>query len=708
MAATLQAVVSLNSSQFTKGIGSIKQAAGNAAGALSLAFGGATAELLAMQKAFGGIGLAVGVMKQATQVGGEFEQQMANVNSVTDLTAEEMKKVEEATRDLAKTTKFTAGEAGDALYSLASAGIGAADELVNTLDPALKLAGATASDTGAAAELLTSTMAQYGKESEEAGRIADIFAGAVAKSPATMDRLTEAMKHAGPTASALGVSLEDTVGAVAALATAGFKGEQGGTAFRNALLELNKTAEEGKTAVGQALKGWSAETDGLAGAVDMLNAKNIDATDIIDDLGKRAGPAVAAAMQLGGDAIRDMTKAVSESTDVNEMYATQLDTVEGKMAILTSTMQENFIKVFEAAKPVLKDVIAEITSLAEWLGKLFEMLAKGDFAGAFDEMKNAMKGIFTDMEAAGKSVMDTLIALWGNRDTWVDALDKIGSAAGTVWDNILAEALVLVNGIKKRITDVKWKVLWDNLTSAWKLMAPELLAVVKKTVDGMWKSFDKFMTDLVGEKRWVDFQDIVKQTWDTILGTVVNIFNEIKGRVEWWVNWFKTDVFGSALAETVKTFWDGIVIAVEAAVYFIRQAWETFIEWAGSDTIWINVLAGFDKMVGAIKSAWNKMIDAIAAKLVGFVDKVEKVWNKVKGLFGKLFGGGEANADLNGTVTLKSTGPDGFATQKTAAASNNYLDSIAVNTDHLSNLATEETLAGLRQDVKNIEGITWE
>jgi len=211
MALELQAVVSLNNAGYLRSMSALRRNTTQALSAIGLAFGGVTAEMMTMTRAFGPMGAAVTTLKQAATVGGEFEQSMANVASVTGLTGAALDGLADSSRELARSTKFTAGQTADALYSLGSAGINTAAQLEDALRPALLLAGATMSDTSVATETLTAVIKNLRLPFSDAERVADQFAGAVATSPATMQRLADAMKFAGPAAGAFKVGLEQLV-----------------------------------------------------------------------------------------------------------------------------------------------------------------------------------------------------------------------------------------------------------------------------------------------------------------------------------------------------------------------------------------------------------------------------------------------------------------------------------------------------------------
>jgi len=125
----------------------------------------------------------------------------------------------------------------DALYSLASAGM-SATEAVKALDGVLMLAGSTQSDLATTSASMVATLRQYNLVASESTRVSNVFAAAIGNSMATMEKITSAMTQVGPVASALGVSLEETVGSLEALYDAGYRGEQAGTALKAILGKL--------------------------------------------------------------------------------------------------------------------------------------------------------------------------------------------------------------------------------------------------------------------------------------------------------------------------------------------------------------------------------------------------------------------------------------------------------------------------------------
>lgn len=80
--------------------------------------------------------------KQALHTSAEFEQSMANAASVSGATGEELEKMTALAREMGKTTVFSASDAADAMYYMASAGY-KVEEMANAIEPILNLSAAT-------------------------------------------------------------------------------------------------------------------------------------------------------------------------------------------------------------------------------------------------------------------------------------------------------------------------------------------------------------------------------------------------------------------------------------------------------------------------------------------------------------------------------------------------------------------------------------
>ncbi|MFA5057179.1 MAG: phage tail tape measure protein [Opitutaceae bacterium] len=466
MSLELQAVVALNTRPFHGALSGLQSVVANTTGALSVAFGGVTSELLAMQKAFGGIGLAIGVLKQATTAGGGFQQQMANVASVTGIVGPELDRLSKSVREFAVNTRAGAGGAADALLALGQAGLSSSKDLMNVLRPTMLLAGATMSDAKAVGETLASTLINLRMPFSEAGRAADLFSGMLATSPGNMTNLTDAMKFAAPIAGALGMNMNQLVQEIGAFHVAGQVGERAGTAFRQALVQLMQAAEKSGSDVGFALQGWNAGTDGLTGAVRRLTAAGIDTNTLMSELGPRAGTGMAALMNIGADAIEKYGVKLQSMSNVAKMNAVQMDTLPGRLALVKNHFLELSLTLFERIYPALKTVTDALLRFLEtaqrWSAPVLTATLRtwrklmDEARDAIDKLQGKLTGLLDRGTATAKSLASAWAALPGHINGIVFALA------------LLLPALIVIAKLRLALLAINWKKFATDAVGAAK------------------------------------------------------------------------------------------------------------------------------------------------------------------------------------------------------------------------------------------------
>jgi len=172
----------------------------------------------------------------AIRTAAKFEQSMANVASVAGATSEELIKLSDYARKMGEQSVFSASQAADAMYFLASAGMDV-NEIMGALEGTLALAAATASDLAYVSESVASALSQFSLDADEAARVANVYAAAISNSQATMEKLTTSMSYVGPMAYSMGMSIEDTTGILMGLYDGGIDGSAAETALRMAFVK---------------------------------------------------------------------------------------------------------------------------------------------------------------------------------------------------------------------------------------------------------------------------------------------------------------------------------------------------------------------------------------------------------------------------------------------------------------------------------------
>jgi TP901 family phage tail tape measure protein len=194
-------------------------------------------DVVADQAGMLGLGL-VGLAAGATKMAMDFDKQMSAVQAATHGTSKEIDQLREAAMKAGADTKYSATEAAKGVEELAKAGVSTADILGGGLSGALSLAAAGELDVGEAAETAASAMTQFKLKGADLPHVADLLAAAAGKAQGSVHDMGMALNQAGLVSAQTGLSIEETVGGLAAFASAGLLGSDAGTSFKQMLLML--------------------------------------------------------------------------------------------------------------------------------------------------------------------------------------------------------------------------------------------------------------------------------------------------------------------------------------------------------------------------------------------------------------------------------------------------------------------------------------
>ena len=327
-----------------------------------------------------GTSLSIGVTAPLTLLGKaaldtftSFEQSMQNTFSVMSATGSEMEALRKKAEDMGATTRFSASQAADALYSLGSAGQSAA-QAMNSLDGVLQLAGATGSDLAFTSSTIASTLSQFNLSAEKSGHIADVFSTAIGKSQANMTKLSYSMKYVGPVAAGLGVSLETSTAALMRLYNTGFGGEQAGTILRSGLQKLASGTEDVKKKLqelGISYDEVNPKTNNLADIIERLKDANIDVAKSSDLFGEAAAAGMQALIEGGGDAIRTMDGLLQASDGAaKKMQDIQNASFANTKAELASAFEAVQITLTSNVIPAVDTFAKGITRVLQFVNEL--------------------------------------------------------------------------------------------------------------------------------------------------------------------------------------------------------------------------------------------------------------------------------------------------------------------------------------------------
>lgn len=283
-----------------------------------------------------------GVLGELSQGGMSFGQSMADLSSITGIAGDDLKALGENARKVGQDSGLGAGTAARAYAILASqidvAVIGMSG-LNNLQEKSVTLAQASGMSIDAAATSLAGTINQFGLSANEAERVINVLAAGSKYGAAEIEELSQSFKVVGSAASAMGLTVEQSAGALEVLSKANLKGSEAGTALRNIILKLN-------TELGVDLSRTSLST-----ALDALKPRLTDAAYLSKLFGMEN---IAAAQYLiqNSTAVEEMTRKVTGTNVAQEQAAVRTDTTAHKMEILRAKVDDIKISFANSLGPM--------------------------------------------------------------------------------------------------------------------------------------------------------------------------------------------------------------------------------------------------------------------------------------------------------------------------------------------------------------------
>jgi len=227
---TISIIVAANIKGLESGLGkankSLSKFASSSARLGSMMTFGLTAPLAAMGKV-------------AFDTFSKFEDGMTRVRTVTGASVGDFKMLTEEAKRLGATTQFTASQVADLQLVLGRKGFDPT-QIKNMEKSILDLALATGEDLSLAAETVSTSINAFGLESTEAARVANTLASAAANSSIQLSTFSTAFGHAGASASAVGVDLEELSAMMGVLMDNGIKASKAGTGLRKIFMKLSR------------------------------------------------------------------------------------------------------------------------------------------------------------------------------------------------------------------------------------------------------------------------------------------------------------------------------------------------------------------------------------------------------------------------------------------------------------------------------------
>ncbi|MCP5197306.1 MAG: phage tail tape measure protein [Gammaproteobacteria bacterium] len=416
------------------------------------------------------------------KTGIELEDSLAKLRARADETGPALEALIERARkaasELGPKFGYSTTEAADALTVLVAAGF-KADEAIEALPGVLALARLENLQLAQAAELVSDVLSQFKLKATEAGNAADIMAKAAGLVAASATDMGESIKYSGAAAHTAGYTLTQTTAILSALAKAGLRGSEGGTALSSVLTILANPAH----AATQRLFELGAASTELGDVLDFIKGQGLKAADIIALFGEQAGRAINILVAQGG-------KAGLKSFE--EGIASTGKTAQEAAAIMQNTLGQALNAFWNTVKRISADLAQpKLEPFRQGVNAATDALNRFASSETIAGVQQRIGVVFSSIGESAQSLYESL---------------KKGIDLSAIWQGLEAGAEI-AKGAFNRVSEA-WLQLFAQVTGS----APNLESVFKTTSVGIGAAWEQLLSLFeTGSKSWSKLIDGIRE-----------------------------------------------------------------------------------------------------------------------------------------------------------------------------------------------------
>lgn len=531
-------------------------------------------------------------MNETLAPGAALESQLAELEAIAGVTAEEYATLEKYARSSSKEFGISAAGAVNSyklLLSQLSPELTKNSEALNNMGKNVAtLSKMMNNDATAAAEVLTTAMNQYGVSlddpmaaSDRMWEMMNTMAAAAREGSAELPAIKVALEQCGMAAKSAGVSFEETNAAIQVLDKAGKKGSEGGVALRNVMSTLAqgrflpKDVREELAAAGISVNDLTDKSKSLAERLSVL--KPVMADDaLFSKLFGKENSAAAMALVQGIPKVQQWTEAITGTTTAIDQADIVMATYNERLARVQAKFDDFKISIFNCCgnlgiwTQVILGALMPLSQLVPLIygaAKAILFLRSVNFKGAFTGVVSSIRNICAGL------VMQN-IAITASGGYWLAfkvLAQNVCRSIGVAIMNIpivgwIAAAIAAVIAIIQQ--------LWDKcygfrvaVFTAWEGIKA-LFSALWEWLSGLWQKISAFFVGL-----WNGIKSMVQK--------VANVFMAVVNKVRSWIAAIRNFVVKivNAVVEKVSTMCKPLVTAFKNVANAIKGFFGKIIDW---------------------------------------------------------------------------------------------------------------------------------
>ena len=311
----------------------------------------------------------------------DLEDQVRRNKAIMGATAAEENMLMAQTRELGRSTRFTAQEVAQAQMYQAMAGM-KTNEVLEMTPKLLKLSIASGEDLASTSDLLTDNISAFGLTLQDADRFMDVMAATANNTNTSIAQLGEAYKYVASTSKNF-ESLEETNIILGLLADSGLKGSIAGRNLAAIYARLSKTTPDMDKAlkkVGVTLYDNNGKFKGLRKIIEELKPKLALMSEeqrnyfLATIAGTEGLKVMNNLLGTSKEGIEKAEKAILNATGATDRFANEMSgDTKDKIAQFRSAVDDLKTSIGEGLAPTAVDFINKFTD------KMAELNSKGTF-----------------------------------------------------------------------------------------------------------------------------------------------------------------------------------------------------------------------------------------------------------------------------------------------------------------------------------------
>jgi len=552
-----------------------------------------------------------GVLTASVKGASDFTDGMSKMSTLFDTTQHSVEDLSNQFLDLSSKTGISASELAEAGYQALSAGQNVED-VAGFVETAGNLAKVGFTSASTSVDILTTALNAYGDEAGTAEEIANKLVRTQNLGKTTIDELGSSMGRVIPTASAMGVNIDNLTSGYVTLTKQGIATSEATTYMSSMLRELGDSG----TTLGGVLKDKTGKSfqelmddgyslaDVLQITKDYADENNIAYNELWGSA--EAGSAGLAILNGGVEEFNATVETMKSDVDDVGEALDKLQTPSEKVKKSLNRVKNSGIELgtafINSMIPTLEKVSGIVEKVTDWFNSLDE--GTQSMIGTILLVITAVAPV---LMIAGR-VISIIGSVVRSIDTIRNTMSLLSGGLSSLWGTLLANPIALV--VIAIVALVAGFIYLWNTSEEFREFWINLWESIKETVKNIVESVINFCTIL---------KDKMKETWEKIKNTVTNIVNSIKDTVSNVWNSIKTTVSNilDSIKTTVSNAWNTVKTTVSNAINSVKNT----------------ISGGLNSAKSTVTNVLNSIKNAFRDKLNSAKDAVSGIIDKIKGLF---------------------------------------------------------------------------